>query len=94
MLREKLHFERVHIEEILHQAEGYGVAMVLIEKRSKLVGQSLAQSGLREVDLMVLSIERDEEVIPVPRGQNKIRPGDRLICYGKLENLKGLVTGR
>jgi len=92
MLREKLHFERVHIEEILQQAEGYGVAMVLIEKRSKLVGQSLAQSGLRDVDLMVLSIERDEEVIPVPRGQNKIRAGDRLICYGKLENLKGLVT--
>jgi K+/H+ antiporter YhaU regulatory subunit KhtT len=29
---------------------------------------------------MVLSIERDEEVIPVPKAQNKIQAGDRLIC--------------
>ncbi|NIQ39412.1 MAG: hypothetical protein GTN81_12590 [Proteobacteria bacterium] len=93
-LREKLHFEKVHIEELLHQSEGYGVASVLIEKRSKIAGMSLADSGFKERDLMVLSIERDDEVIPVPKAQNKIRIGDRLICYGKLENLKGLVASK
>ncbi len=91
-LREKLHFEKVHIEELLQQSEGYGIASVLIEKRSKIAGLSLAESGFKERDLMILSIERDEEVIPVPKAQNKIRPGDRLICFGKLENLKGLVS--
>ena len=40
---------------------------------------------------MILSIERDEGVIPAPKAQTKIHVGDRLICYGKLENLKGLV---
>lgn len=93
-LREKLHFEKVHIEELLHQSDGYGIASVLIEKRSKIVGLSLAESGFKERDLMVFSIERDEEVIPVPKAQNKIQVGDRLICYGKLENLKGLVSSR
>jgi len=55
---------------------------------------ALEQSGLRERDLMVLSIERNEGVIPVPKAQNKIQVGDRLICYGKLENLKGIVLNK
>jgi hypothetical protein len=90
-LREKLHFERVQVQELLMQAEGFGVAAVLVGKDSRVVGLTLAESGFRDWDLMVLSIERDDEVIPVPKAQNKIRPGDRLICYGKLENLQNLV---
>lgn len=93
-LREKLHFEKVHVEELLRQSEGYGVASVLIGKGSKIVGLTLAQSGLTKRDLMVISIERDEEVIPVPKAQNKIQVGDRLICYGKLENLRRLVPSK
>jgi ribosomal protein S6--L-glutamate ligase len=64
---------------------------VLIEKESKIARLTLGQSGLREGDLMVLSIERDEEVIPVPKAQRKIQVGDRLIIYGKMENLKNLT---
>ena len=90
-LRKKLHFEKVHIEEILQQSEGYGVASVLIEKESKIAGLTLGQSNLREGDLIALSIERDEEVIPVPKTQRKIQVGDRLIVYGKMANLKGLT---
>jgi hypothetical protein len=91
-LREKLHFEKVLVQELLQQSDGYGVASILVGKKSKFVGLTLAESGFREKDLMVLSIERDEEVIAVPKAQNKIRLGDRLICYGKLENLQDLVA--
>jgi hypothetical protein len=91
ILREKLHFEKVHIEELLHQSDGYGIASILIGRRSKVVGLTLNQSGFKEKDLMVLSVERDEGVIPVPKAQTKIQIGDRLICYGKLENLQGLI---
>jgi len=90
-LREKLHFEKVHVEELLQQSDGYGVAAILVGRRSKVAGLTLSQSNFKESDLMILSVERDEEVIPVPKAQTKIRVGDRLICYGKLENLRGLV---
>jgi hypothetical protein len=90
-LREKLHFEKVQVQEVLQQSEGYGVASVLIGKESKVVGRPLSESGFRENDLMVLSVERDEELIPVPKAATTIQIGDRLICYGKLENLKALV---
>jgi ribosomal protein S6--L-glutamate ligase len=64
---------------------------VLIEKASHVAGLTLGQSGLRESDLMVLSIERGEGVIPVHKAQSNTNVGDRLICYEKLENLKELV---
>lgn len=91
ILKEKLHFEKVHIQEILRQPDGYGIATILIGKRSKVAGSTLSQSGFKERELMVLSIERDEKVIHVPNGRAVIRVGDRVIFYGKLQNLKGLV---
>jgi len=91
ILREKLHFQKVHVEELLHQSDGYGIASILVGRRSKVAGLTLSESGFKEKDLMILSVERDEEMISVPKAQTKIRVGDRLICYGKLENLKGLV---
>jgi hypothetical protein len=90
-LREKLHFEKVHVQELLQQSDGYGIASILIGRRSKVAGSTLNQSGFKEKDLMILSVERDEGVISVPKAQTKIQVGDRLICYGKLENLQGLV---
>ncbi len=90
-LREKLHFEKVQVEELLQQSDGYGIASILIGRRSKIAGLTLSESGFKEKELMIFSVERDEEIIPVPKAQTKIRVGDRLICYGKLENLKGLI---
>lgn len=91
ILKEKLHFEKVHVEEILQHPDGYGIATVLVGKKSKVAGSTLSQSGFKESNLIVLSIEKDEKIIHVPSARATIRVGDRLICYGKLENLKGLV---
>lgn len=90
-LRKKFRFEKVHMEEILQQSEGYGVASVLIGKESRLAGLTLNESGLRDADIIVLSLARDDEMIPVPNAQSHIQVGDRLTCYGKLENLERLV---
>jgi Trk-type K+ transport system membrane component len=91
LLKEKLHFDTVYVEELLQQADGYGVAKIIVAKRSKVAGSMLSESGFTEKDLIVLSIERDKEVIHVPDAQTTIRVGDRLICYGKLDNLTELI---
>jgi hypothetical protein len=82
--------ERVAVEEILHQAEGHGIAIVEMTPRNPLVGNSLATSGLREQGIMVLSIERAGAVVPAPQAQELIRSGDRLVCYGLLNNIRAL----
>jgi K+/H+ antiporter YhaU regulatory subunit KhtT len=90
-LKNKLNFDKVEVQELLRQSEGYGVASVVVGKEAKVVGLPLSESGFSEQDLMVLSVERDDEMIPVPKATTIIQSGDRLICYGKLENLTGLV---
>jgi hypothetical protein len=89
-LVERFHLGKDQVEELLQQAEGYGAARVLIGKESPMIGLSLSKSGLTREEIMVLSIERDSRIIPVPRAQNKIREGDRLILFGKLENVRKL----
>lgn len=90
-LMARMDLERVSVEEILHQAHGYGVAIVGIAESSKLVGSTLADSGLRGQGITVLSIEREGIPLPIPSAQEEIRVGDRLVCYGLLRNIHKLV---
>jgi K+/H+ antiporter YhaU regulatory subunit KhtT len=92
--RKKLHFERGHIEEVLQQPLGNGVDSIPIGKESKLTGLALSGLALRNADVLVFSIQRDEEMIPIPKAQTRTQIGDRRNCNGKLENLKGLVLAR
>jgi ribosomal protein S6--L-glutamate ligase len=86
-----LHFEKVQIEELLQQPDGYGVATIIIEKKSKLTGSTLTKAGFQEKDVLILSIERGEEIIHIPDAKTRILAGDLLICYGKLDDLKRLI---
>jgi len=90
-LRNKFHFERVHIEEILSQSDGFGVASILVGKESKIAGLTLSEARLTQADLVIFSIERDEGMIPIPKAQTKIQVGEQLVCYCKLANLEKLV---
>lgn len=94
-IREKLAteigLEKASVEEVFHQAEGYGIAVVEITEDSEIIGLPLSQSGFKERNITVLSIERGEQILPIPKGWNKIRAGDRLVCYGKLETIAEIV---
>lgn len=90
-IRDKLHFERPQIQELLKQSDGYGVATVVVGKESREVGLSLSQSGFKHQDIMVISIERDDRIIHVPKAKEIIQVNDRLICYGNLTNLHAMV---
>jgi hypothetical protein len=90
-LMARMDLERVTVEEILHQARGYGIGIVAITESSKLAGCTLAESGLRDQGITVLSVERDGIPIPIPTAQEAIRSGDRLVCYGLLRNIRELV---
>jgi Trk-type K+ transport system membrane component len=90
-LRNRLHFGEVLVEELLQQPGGYGLVTVLIGDESKIIDLALSETGFTAQDLMVLSIERDDEVIRVPKANSKIFAGDRLLCYGRVENIKSIL---
>ncbi len=84
-------FEEATTEDLLHFLEGYGMVKKIIRKESVLVGRTLARSHLREKGAIVLGIEREKSWVPVPKANEVIKAGDRLVVYGPLDVLKDIL---
>ena len=72
-------------------SKGYGVTEIHVPEGSEYVGRTIAESGLREKDVNALTLNRATMVIPNPRADSKLEPGDRLLCLGKLESMRAMV---
>ncbi len=78
----------VSFEELLVATGGYGVSSIEVCSDSPILNRTLRDANLRIHDINVLVIERDGETIPNPPGDTKVILGDRLTCFGKLENIR------
>ncbi len=90
-MQHEVMFPEVDIRQRLTLKSGYGIAEVPVGARSELAGKTLAQTGLRDRDVLVLSIIRQGLTIPNPKGSREILEGDTLVCFGKLMTLQTLV---
>ena len=79
------------LEELFSLSKGYGLAQLTITGKSKEDGLTLAEAGFIKKDILVLSIERKEQLIPFPHARDTINKGDKLLCYGLLESIKSYV---
>ncbi|MDP0498992.1 MAG: 30S ribosomal protein S6--L-glutamate ligase [Verrucomicrobiota bacterium JB022] len=79
---EHARFDDLDVRQRLSFARGYLVAEFTVTENWHLVGKTLAESGLRERDIVVMSINRGGQHYPVPRGSDLLHPGDVLLCYG------------
>jgi ribosomal protein S6--L-glutamate ligase len=84
-------YPELDIRQRLTVSKGYGVVELYIGDRAGMAGRSIDTSGLRERDIVVLSLHREGKVIPNPRGTRELHIGDRLLCYGKYANVKDLL---
>ena len=73
---------------------GYGVAELVVHARADLVGKTLRESGLAERDITVLTLHRGTTVIPNPRPGHRLEAEDRLLCFGKLEEMRSMIPER
>jgi ribosomal protein S6--L-glutamate ligase len=87
-------FPHIDVRERLSVSTGYGVAELVVHGDPDLVGKPLGESGLRERDITVLTIHRGVQVIPNPRPRQVLEDGDRLLCWGKLEEMRGMIPAR
>ena len=78
----------VSFEELVVVTGGYGVSNIEVCNDSPILNKTLRQANLRIHNINVLVIERNGETIPNPPGDTKIVLGDRLTCFGKLENIR------
>jgi ribosomal protein S6--L-glutamate ligase len=87
-------FPELDVRQRLSVSTGYGVAELYIGEKSNLVGRPLSRSGLRRRDITVLTLTRGTRVVPNPSGSRELEVGDRLLCFGKLEEMRDLVPAR
>ena len=79
---------KAQIESYFHQSEDNGLVRVIITEDSPFIGKSLLESGLSTERLQVQSIERGKSWIPLPKTEERIQEGDRIVVYGTLEVLR------
>jgi len=84
----------IDLRQRLTVSQGYGVTDIHIPLGSVFVGQTIAEAGLREKDIVVLTLKRGGRVISNPKSTRELEPNDVLLCYGKLETMKMLVKDR
>lgn len=84
-------FPDIDYRERLTLARGYVVAELPVQAESFLDGKTVASSGLRDQDILVLSLRQDASVTSNPRPSQPIRAGDVLLCYGRQDALRELL---
>jgi len=84
-------FQKRPVEEIMRIAKNYGIAEVTVDSNCHDLNKTLNESSLRENDILVLAIERENSVIPTPKAVDRILLDDTLICYGNLPNIQKII---
>ncbi len=87
-------FPQIDVRQRLSVSTGYGVAELAVHGEADIVGKSITDSGLREKDITVLTLHRGAQVIPNPRASTVLEAEDRLLCFGKLEEMRSMIPER
>ncbi|MET1018368.1 MAG: 30S ribosomal protein S6--L-glutamate ligase [Microterricola sp.] len=87
-------FPEIDVRQRLSISTGYGVAEIVVHSDAGLVGRRLADSILSDLDITVLTVHRGTTVIPNPKRDVVLEANDRLLCFGKLEDMRSMVPER
>ncbi len=90
----QVNFPELDVRQRLSVSTGYGVAELLVREGAELVGTTIADSGLRDRDITVLTLHRDNTVIPNPKTSRVLEANDRMTCFGKLEEMREMIPTR
>ncbi len=87
-------FPEIDLRQRLTVSKGYGVTEIFIPEGSKFTGQTIHETRLDESDINVLTLYRGSKVIPNPRSGRVLEPGDKLLCFGKLEAMRSMIPAK
>jgi ribosomal protein S6--L-glutamate ligase len=87
-IEDEVEFPDIDLHQRLTLTKGYGVAEIPISPDSSLAGKALRDSGLADLGIRVLMIQRGQLAYPNPASEEVLLGGDVLLCFGKLLALK------
>ncbi len=84
-------FPEIDLRQRLTVSKGYGVTEIYVPEGSNFVGVAIKDSALSEKEINVLTLYRGNKIIPNPRSDRILEPDDKLLCFGKLEYMRGMI---
>ncbi len=87
-------FPEIDVRQRLTVSKGYGVSEIFVPEGSKFVGLAINETDLSEKDINVLTLYRGKKVIPNPKASRVLEANDKLLCFGKLESMRGMVPAK
>lgn len=87
-------FPEIDIRQRLTVSKGYGVSEIFIPEGSDFLGKTIREVMDAEKDINVLTLYRNAKAIPNPRVERIIEPNDKLLCFGKLESMRGMIPNK
>ena len=87
-------FPDIDLRQRLSVSANYGVVEIQVNDGAAILDDSPSVGDLRALDITVLTLHRNATVIPNQKDTRLIESGDRLLCFGNLEVLRGLVPPR
>ncbi len=87
-------FPELDVRQRLTVSAGYGVVELAVNEGAAIVAAGTTIGELRKQDISVLTLQRGTAVVPNPRSDRVIEVDDRLLCFGNLEAMRGLVPER
>jgi len=93
-LEEQLQFPELDLRQRLTVAPDHGLVELVAGPGSALAGRTLRELELEARGIAVLSVTRGVAAHPNPSPQFSLLAGDRLLCFGPRESLRGLLGVR
>ncbi len=87
-------FPEIDVRQRLTVSKGYGVSEIYVPEGSNFVGKTIKETNLAEQDINVLTLYRGATVIPNPKASRVLEPNDKLLCFGKMDSMRGMVPAK
>ena len=87
-------FPEIDVRQRLTVSRGYGVSEIFVPEGSDFIGKTVLEIQQDERDINVLTLYRDARAIPNPRASRELQANDKLLCFGKLEAMRGMIPAR
>lgn len=93
-IEQQVLFPNVDLKQRLRLAAGYGIAEFSVHNMPGLEDTTLRDSHLNDKNIRVIHITRNKYIIPNPNGDELINTGDTLLCFGPLDELRGMIPAK
>jgi ribosomal protein S6--L-glutamate ligase len=93
-ISDQIAFPELDIRERLSLSTGYGVAELVVPNTPDFHQIAIRDSGIRQRDIIVLTVERGDHLVSNPKSTFQLEAGDRILCFGNHESMRDLIPQR